>query len=154
MARRTGLRDHPIYVLWANVVQRCQNRNRKGSHRYVGRGITMYGPWRNDFLMFRRWAVRSGWRPGLQIDRIDNDGDYTPDNCRFVTHRENCAPGRRRRPTHTRAHATKKHGLPLGVYKKRSKYFASKTVEGVRYRTSVYATVQEATEAYEKLGQP
>ena len=56
--------------------------------RYAGRGITVCDQWRK-FSEFEKWALSNGWKRGLQIDRIDNDGNYEPSNCRFVTSKEN-----------------------------------------------------------------
>lgn len=55
----------------------------------MGRGITVCDEWRNDFKAFRDWAVGSGFKPGLILDRINNDGNYEPGNCRWVTAFEN-----------------------------------------------------------------
>lgn len=68
--------------------QRCYNPNNPRYYRYGGRGITICEEWKN-LNNFIEWALSNGWVEGLQIDRINNDGNYTPDNCRFVTNKQN-----------------------------------------------------------------
>ena len=80
-----GLHTHPLYHCWNSAIQRTENpKDRKWEH-YGGRGLSVCDEWRNDFLTFYNWAMAHGYRRGLQIDRIDNDEGYSPDNCRFVT---------------------------------------------------------------------
>jgi hypothetical protein len=65
--------------------QRCYNKNLVRYSDYGGRGIRICDTWMASFQEFYDWAIANGWQAGLQIDRIDNDGNYEPDNCRFVT---------------------------------------------------------------------
>jgi hypothetical protein len=83
-----GLTNHPIYSVWEHIRSRCNYEKNNRYHRYGGRGISICKEW-EDSETFVKWALESGWKPGLQIDRIDNDGDYCPENCRFVTPGEN-----------------------------------------------------------------
>lgn len=83
-----GLIKHPIYKLWSGMIQRCTNKKMKQYRWYGGRGVSVYNPWR-DFELFYEWCNDNGWSRGLELDRIDNDGNYEPSNCRFVTHKEN-----------------------------------------------------------------
>lgn len=76
--------DKNLYAVWNGIKQRCFNENNKSFHNYGGRGITMDSEWINNYEAFYNWAMDNGYKKGLQIDRIDNDGDYTPSNCRFV----------------------------------------------------------------------
>ena len=80
-----GLARHPIYYIWKGIRQRCHNKNNPHYPKYGGRGISVCEEWRNDFMSFYEWVVSNGWRSDLQIDRIDNDGDYHPLNCRITT---------------------------------------------------------------------
>lgn len=82
---RHGLTDTEIHTRWCSMKSRCTNPNTKRWEDYGGRGISVCAEWMNSFEAFRDWALANGYRPGLQIDRRDNDGNYEPDNCRWVT---------------------------------------------------------------------
>lgn len=72
------------------MLHRCYNSISHGYHRYGGRGIIVCYEWRNNCKSFIDWALSNNYRQGLQIDRINNDGNYEPDNYRWVTNKENC----------------------------------------------------------------
>lgn len=84
-----GLSYTKLYSIWENMNLRCYNLNDTGYHRYGGRGIQVCNEWRESPETFIRWARTNGWKPELELNRINNDGHYTPDNCNFVTHAEN-----------------------------------------------------------------
>lgn len=81
---------NPLRSRYDKIKERCYNPNCKSYHRYGGRGIKMCDEWLHDFSAFEKWCYRNGYAKGLMIDRVDNDGDYCPENCRFVTNKENC----------------------------------------------------------------
>lgn len=74
----------PLYIKWKGMRQRCKDPKYAEYERYGGRGITVCAEWQASFLAFEKWARENGYRPGLQIDRIDPDKDYSPENCRFT----------------------------------------------------------------------
>ncbi len=78
-----------IHSIWLNMKARCTNPNRPKYPRYGGRGIKVCDEWNKDFLCFYNWSISHGYSPELQLDREDNDGNYCPENCRWVTLREN-----------------------------------------------------------------
>jgi hypothetical protein len=76
---------HPLYKVWQNMKNRCTNPNVHNWESYGGKGITVCIEWANDSKAFYDWAISNGYQPGLTLDRIDSDKDYTPDNCHFAT---------------------------------------------------------------------
>ena len=87
MAKECTRNSHPLYYRWKSMRQRCDNPNLKNYHYYGGRGITYCEEW-NDFYQFAD-DVGLPPTPQHQLDRIDNDGDYTPKNVRWVTPKGN-----------------------------------------------------------------
>ncbi len=86
--KRTGKRPR-LYNIWIAMKQRCNNPKHDMYHRYGGRGIQVCEEWQKEYMPFRDWAMANGYQEGLQIDRIDNDGNYESSNCRWVTNKEN-----------------------------------------------------------------
>lgn len=73
-----------LYGTWTNIKSRCNNPNRDMYYVYGGKGISVCNEW-NDFVKFKDWALKNGYKDDLTIDRVNNDGNYEPNNCRWVT---------------------------------------------------------------------
>ncbi len=76
-----------LYRIWRGMKSRCYNRKFKPYPRYDGRGITICDEWRNSYESFREWTLSHGYADNLTLDRIDNDGNFEPSNCRWVTNK-------------------------------------------------------------------
>lgn len=87
--------DDRLYHVWLGMKERCNNPNGRTAKWYYEKGIRVCDEWLNDFIAFREWAVSNGYdysktRKEQSLDRIDDSKGYSPDNCRWVTHSENC----------------------------------------------------------------
>lgn len=133
-----GLYKHPLRSVWSNMKYRCCNINCKEFQYYGGRGITVCEEWQSDFKIFYDWAISNGWEKGLQIDRINNDGNYAPQNCHFVTPRENIS---------NRGQSLNRN-LPIGVTKRGKRFRADIRINNKLIYLGTFDTQEEAHQAY------
>lgn len=82
-----GMHKSKTYRIWKSMLQRCNNPKCTAYARYGGRGITVCDRWRNFENFLEDMGIQP---PGLTLDRTNNNGNYEPSNCRWVTHKENC----------------------------------------------------------------
>ena len=94
----TAIREEHIRLrhVWKNMKQRCYNPNSPEYKNYGGRGIKMCNEWLKSSKVFIEWALNNGYSIGLDVDRIDNNGNYEPSNCQFLTRSENVLKEKRK----------------------------------------------------------
>lgn len=83
-----GKRHEKIYYVWYDMIRRCEKETDKSYKNYGARGISVCEEW-HDPCKFFEWADKSGYKHGLELDRIDVNGNYCPENCRWITSLEN-----------------------------------------------------------------
>lgn len=141
--KQHNLSNHPLHNVWSGMKKRCYQKNETFYYRYGGRGITVCDEWKNDFKTFYDWAISNDWEQGLQIDRINNDGNYEPDNCRIVTSQQN---------SWNRSSQSNTSSKYKGVSwrKKEKKWLSEITHNNVKYRLGLFDNEIEAAIAYDK----
>lgn len=77
-----------MHSVWASIKSRCNCETDNAYHNYGKRGITVCKEWEHDYHAFKTWALENGYKPGMWIDRVDNNKGYSPENCEFKTPKE------------------------------------------------------------------
>lgn len=135
---RHGYHGTRVYNIWVNIVKRCEIKSSGNYKYYGGRGIKVCDEWRYSPKAFCDWALENGYKDNLTIDRIDVNGDYEPNNVCFITHKENCAPGKRR------LRKDNKTGVTGVSMSKSGSYEVYKTINGKQTYIGCRKTLEEA----------
>lgn len=138
-----GMSYHPCYRAWQDMKDRCYNQNNKRYKDYGARGITVCDSWLASFDNFAADMLPS-WKQGLSLDRIENEGNYEPDNCRWATRSEQ---QRNKRSFG----AIPYNGVSWD--KDRNKFEAQIQINGKKIHLGRFDTAIEASKAYETYKQ-
>jgi len=135
---RHGMDWHPLSSVWRAMRSRCYSKGSQDYRNYGARGITVCNEWRDNLAGFIKWSEANGYRKGLSIDRVNNDGPYSPGNCRWVTSQVQNNNQRRRATSRFKG---------VGWYASRSKW---RTACGGKF-VGYYDTALEAAIAYDRV---
>lgn len=120
-----GCKPKRLHEAYVNMRTRCENPNYYLFHRYGGRGITVCKEWTESYIAFRDWALENGYSDNLTLDRIDNNGNYCPENCKWSTVTEQANNRRTNRiltlgkEKDSMANWSRKTGIPYWVLERR-----------------------------------
>ena len=125
--------EHKLYGRYCKMIHRCYSKNAHNYSYYGGKGIKVCDRWLESFGNFLE-DMESSFEEGLELDRIDNDGDYTPENCKWTTHSKNMS---------NRREFKNKTGFP-NVKKENNKYIGRVQRNKIVYQTKNHNTPEDA----------
>jgi hypothetical protein len=135
-----GYGGHPLNIVWHGMLYRCYKPEHKQYKNYGARGIFVCDEWRNSFDTFFNWSLNNGWSEGLQIDRINNNDGYCPENCRFVSREINSR--------NTRKMKNNKSGYTgINLNKANNTYTSIVYADGINVCLGSFNTIEEALTA-------
>lgn len=138
--KKHGLYKSRIYQIYYGMLQRCYNTKNIKYDVYGGRGISVCDNWKNDFKNFYVWASNNGYNENLTLDRIDNDGNYCPENCRWTSKAVQSA---NRRP--------KSNSYGVCYCKKIKRYRSRICINNKTVFNKYYKTLEDALKARENF---
>lgn len=142
-----NVNDRILYHRWYSMKSRCNKKKNKKYKYYGARGIAVCNEWLNDFNTFKKWAHDIGWIPDLQVHRVDNNGDYCPENCILI-----------KPDSHTKLHQDQQRTVnpKTGYYnvyyhKKTNTYRVMLLINKDKYEAYRFKTAKDAAEAYNHI---
>lgn len=124
-----------LYACWRSMKKRCYLKSCPEYHLYGARGISICKDWLNNFEVFKTWALKNGYKENLTLDRIDNNGNYTPENCRWITNLEQ--QRNKRNNIIINGLALSKfceiHDLPYNCIESRRSKYKENTITAIKY---------------------
>lgn len=135
-----------LYHIWCGMKDRCNNPNSLSFSYYGGRGIIACEEWSRSFVAFREWATGSGYAADLELDRRDNNGNYEPSNCRWVTRSQQMLNTRKRSDNPS----SKYRGVYWCVQSKKWRVQISGTSRASKY-IGVFDDEIEAAKAFDRV---
>lgn len=136
-----------LHSIWSDMKSRCKGTAGKLARKYYfDRGIKVCGEWARDFRTFRQWALANGYAQNLELDRRENDKGYSPENCRWVTRKQQMYNTRKRK---TGNETSRFKGVQRMQKLKKKPWRAMITKNGKPKHLGCFATEREAAEAYD-----
>jgi len=140
-----GLSYRILFDVWRAIIDRCTIDKSLAFDYYGGRGISICDEWLNSYELFEKWSLENGYKKGLEIDRINNDGNYEPSNCRYVSRSVNTSNTRKIRSNNTSGYRG------VGFRKDTKRFYAKITVEKKVNNLGCFDNPKEAAEAYDNF---
>lgn len=134
----------PAYSKWLAMIGRCTNTTYPNYKRWGGRGIIVCAEWIHSFETFEKWFLLQKFEKGYELDRIDNDGNYCPDNCRLVPKYENAR---------NREHSATKHSKYRYIVwnKDRRKWYVNVPIPNVKGKRKYLGLFDDEELAQQKI---